>query len=113
MQQFIQDLSEKKLPAVLETIQTVKSNKDQALPYLSALRILARERMLQAKGNEAKFAWSVFLNNIIEATSQILERNLSIDLVLQNVALSLLNPSDTLPFTSIGNDANVLSNSTL
>jgi DNA polymerase-3 subunit delta' len=111
--QFISLLEKKNLHGALTLAQELKSKKETMRPLLAALRSLARNRMLAAESREQKFAWSVFLSNTLAAESLILERNLSIELVLSNIALSVLRPSKTLPFTSIGNDATVLRNYTV
>jgi hypothetical protein len=77
------------------------------------LRILARDAMRQTIEPDDKFAWSIFLTNCLEAEQLIFDRNLSAELVLNNLALSYIEPSSTLPFTSVGNDATVFSKYTV
>lgn len=113
MEDFIRQLKNRNLHAVFEIIQARKAKKDELRPLLAMLRILARDAMQQTIEPDDKFAWSIFLTNCLEAEPLILDRNLSAELVLNNLALSYIEPSSTLPFTSVGNDATVFSKYTV
>ena len=107
---FIDCLADKNLPKTLDIVQTLKPKKESMPAVLAVVRVLARSNMIEEEDSEMKLAWSVLLTNAIDAEAMIMQRNLSLELVLSNLAVSFLSPSKTLSFTSIGNDARVLSN---
>lgn len=111
--ELLRQISKGELSKVFASLQEFKTNKELLRMRLTIFRIMARQAMLKSKDLRKSYAWSVFLSNIVWAEQLIFERNLSAELVLQNISLSLLNSSRFQTYTTLTHDARLVNTVTV